>query len=206
MAYIGRGIDNISNASILDVITFTNSPGPYNLEQGSTAFTPISAQALVISIDGVIQSPSTYTIAAATITFDSSMSSASTNNFIVHNGVGLIVEPGDGTVTAAKLALPFAEMSVDWESKSGDFTAVAGKGYFCDTSSNDIDVTLPSPTIGDTIRFLDATGTFDLNDLTVLAGSSKIQGVASNLDVTTERAGFALVYYNATQGWLLTNV
>ena len=104
MAYVGRGINNISNASILDVITFTNSPGPYNLEQGSTAFTPISAQALVISVDGVVQSPSTYTIAAATITFDSSMSSASTNNFIVHNGVGLITEPADGAVTTAKLA------------------------------------------------------------------------------------------------------
>ena len=69
-----------------------------------------------------------------------------------------------------------------------------------------IDVTLPSPTIGDTIRFLDATGTFDTNDLTILVGSSKIQGVAANLDVATERAGFSIVYYNATQGWLLTDV
>ena len=40
---------------ILDTITFTNSAGPYNLEQGSAAFTPISPQALVISVDGVIQ-------------------------------------------------------------------------------------------------------------------------------------------------------
>ena len=206
MAYIGRGIDNISNASILDVITFTDSAGPYNLEQGSAAFTPISAQALVISVDGVIQSPSTYTIAAATITFDSVMAASSTNNFIVHNGVGLIIQPSDGSVTAAKISLPFPTMSVDWESKSADFTAAAGKGYFCDTTSNTIDVTLPSPIIGDTIRFLDVAGTFDTYDLTVLVGSSKIQGVASNLDVATERAGFALVYYNTAQGWLLTNV
>ncbi len=91
----------------------------------------------------------------------------------------------------------------DWESKSNDFTAAAGKSYFCDTTSNDIDVTLPSPIIGDTIRFLDVAGTFDTNDLTVLYGSSKIQGASANLDVSTERAGFALVYYNATQGWLL---
>ena len=42
MAYIGRGINNLSNAQILDTITFTNSAGPYNLEQGSAAFTPIS--------------------------------------------------------------------------------------------------------------------------------------------------------------------
>ena len=104
MAYVGRGIDNISNASLLDVITFTGSAGPYNLEQGSAAFTPVSVQALVISVDGVIQSPSSYTISAATITFDSVMASTSTNDFIVHNGVGLITEPSDASVTAAKLA------------------------------------------------------------------------------------------------------
>ena len=65
-------------------------------------------------------------------------------------------------------------------------------------------MTLPSGTIGDTIRFLDVAGTFDTNDLTILYGSSKIQGASANLDVATERAGFGLVYYNSTQGWLLT--
>ena len=35
-------------------------------------------------------------------------------------------------------------------------------------------------------------------DLTGLTASQ-----IPNLDVTTERAGFELVYYNSTQGWLL---
>ena len=104
MAYIGRGINNLSNAQILDVISFTNSAGPYNLLQSSAAFTPISPQALVISVDGVIQSPDSYTISGATITFGVSMASTLTNDFTVHNGVGLITEPSDGSVTAAKLA------------------------------------------------------------------------------------------------------
>ena len=108
----------------------------------------------------------------------------------------------DDAVTVAKLSLP--SLSIDWESKSASFTAAAGKAYFCDTSGGAIDVTLPSPTIGDTIRFLDVTGSFDTNDLTILYGSSKIQGASANLDVAVERAGFELVYYNATQGWLLT--
>ena len=103
MAYVGRGINNISNASLLDAITFTNSAGPYNLLQNSIAFTPISVQALVISVDGVIQSPDSYTISAATITFGVSMASTLTNDFIVHNGVGLITEPSDGSVTTAKI-------------------------------------------------------------------------------------------------------
>jgi hypothetical protein len=104
MAYVGRGIDNISNASLLDAITFTNSAGPYNLTKSSAAFTPISVQALVISVDGVIQSPDSYTISAATITFGVSMASTLTNDFIVHNGVGLVTEPSDGSVTVAKLS------------------------------------------------------------------------------------------------------
>ena len=106
-----------------------------------------------------------------------------------------------GVINSARMPVTIA---ATWESKSNDFTAEAGKAYFCDTSSNDIDVTLPAGTIGDTIRFLDVSGTFDTNDLTVLYGSSKIQGASANLDVGTERAGFGLVYYNSTQGWLLT--
>ena len=104
MAYIGRGVDKISNIEVLDAITFTNSAGPYNLTKDSTAFVPTSANALVISIDGVVQSPDSYTTSVATITFDSSMSSASTNNFIYQLGAGVITSPSDASVTAAKLA------------------------------------------------------------------------------------------------------
>ena len=106
-----------------------------------------------------------------------------------------------GTINEARL--PASALGAVWESKSANFTAEARKNYFIDTSSNAVDVTLPSGTIGDTIRFLDVSGTFDTNDLTILNGSSKIQGASANLDVATERAGFGLVYYNSTQGWLL---
>jgi len=106
-----------------------------------------------------------------------------------------------GTIGEARL--PASALGAVWESKSANFTAEARKNYFIDTSSNAVDVTLPSGTIGDTIRFLDVSGTFDTNDLTILNGSSKIQGASANLDVATERAGFGLVYYNSTQGWLL---
>ena len=66
MAYIGRGVDKISNIEVLDAITFTDSAGPYNLTKDATAFVPTASNALVISIDGIIQSPSTYTTTAAT--------------------------------------------------------------------------------------------------------------------------------------------
>ena len=153
MAYIGRGIDNISNASILDVITFTDSAGPYNLEQGSAAFTPISAQALVISVDGVVQSPSSYTISAATITFDSVMAASSTNNFIVHNGVGLVTEPSDGSVTTAKiedLAVTAGKLAATQDLSTKTITlpaSVSGLGTGIDVTSQ-ITGTIPTANLG----------------------------------------------------------
>ena len=49
MAYIGRGVDKISNIEVLDAITFTDSAGPYNLLKGGVAFVPASGNNLVIS-------------------------------------------------------------------------------------------------------------------------------------------------------------
>ena len=103
MAYIGRGTDKISNVEVLDNITFTDSAGPYNITQSSAAFTPISPSALVISIDGIVQSPSSVTVSGSTLTFDSVMASTSTMNFIYQIGVGLITTPGDNTITTAKI-------------------------------------------------------------------------------------------------------
>ena len=103
MAYIGRGIDNISQIEVLDIITFTNSAGPYNILKSSVAFTPSTPQSLLIEIDGIIQAPSSYTIAGSTITFGVSMASGSTMNSILHFGTGIITTPADLSVTTAKI-------------------------------------------------------------------------------------------------------
>jgi hypothetical protein len=84
--------------------------------------------------------------------------------------------------------------------------AVAGEGYFCNTTSAAFTVTLPTAaTIGDFISFIDYAGTFDTNNLTIARNGHNIQGAAADLTVATERAGFTLVYVDATQGWLLQN-
>jgi len=88
--------------------------------------------------------------------------------------------------------------------KTSGFTAVAGEGYFCDTTSAAFTLTLPAGTLGDEISFIDYAGTFDTNTLTVAPdGSEKIQGVAASLTVSVERAANTLVYTDGTQGWLL---
>ena len=94
-----------------------------------------------------------------------------------------------------------------WQAvKTGNYTAVAGQGVFCITTSGSFTLTLPSsPTIGDEVSFIDYAGTFDTLNMTVGRNSQKIQGTAANLTVSTERAGNTLVYTDATQGWLLKN-
>jgi len=94
-----------------------------------------------------------------------------------------------------------------WQTeKTSGFTAVAGEGYFCNTTSSAFTVTLPaSPTLGDEVTIVDASGTADTNNITIGRNSNNIQGAAENLTVSVERAAFTLVYFNATQGWILKN-
>ena len=84
--------------------------------------------------------------------------------------------------------------------------AVAGNGYFCNTTGGAFTVTLPtSAAIGDFISFIDYAGTFDTNNLTIGRNGHNIQGAAADLTVSVERAGFTLIFVDATQGWLLGN-
>ena len=94
----------------------------------------------------------------------------------------------------------------DWQAveAGATMTAVAGEGYFINTTSNACTATLPAGTIGDECSFIDYAGTFDTNNLTIgRNGSDKINGVAADLTVSVERAGFTLVFTDTTQGWLL---
>jgi len=110
-------------------------------------------------------------------------------------------------VTDGSGNLSFTDNSggTSWQAvKTSGFTAVAGEGYFCDTSGGAFTATLPAtPTLGDEVTLVDYAGTFDTNNLTVGRNSENIQGSAADLTVSVERAGLTLVYSGATQGWLL---
>ena len=92
-----------------------------------------------------------------------------------------------------------------WQAvKTGNYTASAGEGVFCNTTSGSFTLTLPSsPTIGDEVSFIDYAGTFDSNALTIGRNSEKINGASADLTVAVERAANTLVYTDGTQGWLL---
>jgi hypothetical protein len=114
---------------------------------------------------------------------------------------------GDALTSDASGTLSWTTMSggTSWQAvDTTGFTAVAGEGYFCNTTSAAFTATLPAGTIGDECTFVDYAGTFDTNNLTVgRNGSDKINGSAADLTVAVERAAFTLVFTDSTQGWLL---
>ena len=125
---------------------------------------------------------------------------------------GLSWPTSDGTAnyvlkTDGSASLSWTEMAggTDWQAvQSSGFTAAAGKGYFCNSSSAAFTVTLPgSPSLGDEVSIVDYSGTADTNNITVGRNSLKIMGSAADLTVAIERAAFTLVYSDSTYGWLL---
>jgi len=114
---------------------------------------------------------------------------------------------GSGATGVGQLS--FAEVSggTSWQAvKTSTFTAVAGEGYFINTTGGAFEMDLPAGNIGDEVSFIDYAGTFDTNNLTIDPnGTEKIAGSTASLTVGTERAGNTLVYVDSTQGWLLKN-
>ena len=104
MAYIGQNLDRFSNVEKLDAITPATSTGagPYNLTKGGVAFTPSSADTMVVSINGVVQYGN-FTVSGSTITFSGALADADTCDFIYHMGTGLLSTPVDNSVSTVKI-------------------------------------------------------------------------------------------------------
>jgi hypothetical protein len=136
-----------------------------------------------------LQAPSTV---ASNITFTLPGTDGTSGQVLQTNGSGTL---SFGDVVGGE----------SWQAvKTTSFTAVAGEGYFINTTSGAITMTLPAtPNLGDFVTFIDYAGTFDTNNLTVGRNSENIQGSAADLTVSTERAANTLVYTDGTQGWLL---
>ena len=97
---------------------------------------------------------------------------------------------------------------VEWQSVfTGDgstgLTAVAGRGYFIDTTSGTVTVTLPaSPKAGDKISIKDYAATFSTNNVTVARNGNNIEGSASDVTLNASRGVLDLIYVDNSQGWI----
>jgi len=117
--------------------------------------------------------------------------------------------PSGATINNQGTATNFgATGAASWDTtvKTGDFTAVAGTGYFVNTTSGAVNVTLPAGSAGSVVAIKDYAKTFDTNAVTLVRnGSDKIGGVAVNATINTEGVAITLVFVDSTQGWLVTD-
>jgi hypothetical protein len=114
------------------------------------------------------------------------------------------VIPAGATLTNNGTASGFA--SIAWQSSivtGSTLTAVAGNGYWIDTTSNICTVTLPaSASVGDELYFSDYARTWNANKITLNPNGLNFNGSTSSVDYTSKGQSVNIIYSGATQGWI----
>ena len=82
-----------------------------------------------------------------------------------------------------------ASIGTQWQAEKTNsdspITAVAGYGYFLNSTSGTITINLPSsPSVGDEVDIIDSRTKFSTNNVTVGRGGSNIEGAASHLSAS----------------------
>ena len=169
-------IDTFAGNGVQTVFTLTNAPTSENYT--------------IINVDGVSQLHSAYTVSGANVTLSSAPASGAAIEVMTFNlGSG----GGSGGYTYVDV--------------TANTSATANTKYIVNTDTSNITITLPSsPSLGTEVGIIDGTGNASVHAITVGRNGGNIQGTASDMTVTTNRSAFTLVYYNAAQGWILTNV
>ena len=160
MAYIGKS-PQVGNYVKLDAIT-TSSTNTYNLTQDSVAFVPESALHMLVSLNGVIQSPlSSFSVSGSTITFlpsSGTLSSSDTIDFILVLGNTLdIGTPSDSTVTNAKTNFVSTSSSAGLQIK-GDGTTDGTLQLNCSQNSHGVKIASPAHSAGQSSTLTLPTG------------------------------------------------
>jgi len=124
---------------------------------------------------------------------------------LTFNG-SLLTVSGNQTISG-NLTMTGGNFKPRWQTKTANYTAVAGDRLIVDTTTGGIIITMPAlPAIGDYIMFVDGSANgFDSNSLTISRNGNKINAATSDLTVSTEGAAFTLVYTGANRGWVYNN-
>ncbi len=113
---------------------------------------------------------------------------------------------GSGTTGIGQLTFGEAGGGTQWQSsiKTADFTAVANQGFWIDTSSSDVVVTLPSSaSVGDIIELADYSRSWGTHSVTLADNGLNFQGTGSSVPVYNENGQHViLIYSGSTKGWI----
>jgi len=117
--------------------------------------------------------------------------------------------PSGATINNQGTATNFgATGSASWTTtvKTSGFTAVAGEGYFVDTSSGAISINLPAGTAGAVVAVSDYAKNFSTHAVTLVQnGSDKIGGSTNNATLSTSGIAVTLIFIDSTKGWIVTD-
>jgi len=92
------------------------------------------------------------------------------------------------------------------------FNVEAGKGYFINTTGGEVELKLPTGSIGDRIAIMDFGGTFNTNPIRLnlngqkLNGSTNPSGTAGQenyVKIETQNARLELVFSDSDKGWVV---
>ena len=92
------------------------------------------------------------------------------------------------------------------------FDIEAGKGYFINTTGGEVELKLPTGSIGDRIAVMDFAGTFNTNPIRLnlngqkLNGSTNPSGVGGGTNyvkIDTQNTRFELVFSDSDKGWVV---
>ena len=113
MAYLGRGIESLSDRVVLDALT-ASATASYTLQLNSVNFVPSSASSLTVSLNGVIQKPeSSYTVSGSTLTFSSALTSSDSIDFIIAERGITLQTPSAGSVNTDQLAASAKKWNIE---------------------------------------------------------------------------------------------
>jgi len=213
MAYIGKTpiVGNFQKCDSLNA----SATADYTLQVGSTNVVPESVNHMIVSLNGVIQAPTTaYTVSGATLSFASALTSNDTIDFVILLGNVLdIGTPSDDTVTGAKIvddaidSEHYAAASIDNEHLADDAVGLAematgtdGNIISYDTSGNPVAVAtgtdgqvLTSSGAGAVCAFEDAPSSGCGSSTVFMTGDTAVSG---NGYLTSLQA----IYYQSAAG------
>ena len=132
------------------------------------------------------------------------------SDFTATNGAAITLETAadagdDLRIVSHEIARDVLRTVSGFSEVTADVNAVSGDRLIVNTTDSARTITLPTGAVlGDLINVIDGTGNASTNNITISRNSHKILGADSDLIIDINRGSVELVYYNTSQGWILT--
>ena len=235
MSYIGTA-PTIGNFQVCDAISVVNGQASYTMQVGGVNATPQSANHMLVSLNGILQSPnSSFSVSGSTITFASNLVTGDVIDFIQILGDVLdLGVPSDNTVSLAKLTATGTKDATTFLRGDNTFAEAGGGIEEADFYYTNSDTSLSAATktlisnwarntqgvkigtgmsVSSGIWTFPSTGIYLINvNLNHNAASnsryvySEIQSTTDNSTYTTLIRGYTHIYNPSSSWWAGTSI